>query len=80
MKAHSNRANAAANNVAEMSYTGAINVLNSLLDRVDGNNTPKDWISDFDERNRIVDVVTEMIIILYNFNYNQNKIGMFYRF
>ncbi len=63
-----------------MSYTGAINVLNSLLDRVDGNNTPKDWISDFDDRNRIVDVVTEMITILNNFNYNQNNIGLFYRF
>ena len=62
------------------SYTGTINVLNSLLDRVDGNNTPMDWISDSDERNRIVDVVTEMITILNNFNYNQNNIRLFYRF
>jgi len=42
----SNRANAAANQVANANYQEAVDILFSLLDRVDGVEPPKDWMLD----------------------------------
>ena len=42
----SNRANAAAKQVAKANYQQAVNILFSILDRVDGEEPPKDWMSE----------------------------------
>ncbi len=42
----SNRATEAANQVADANYQEAIDILFSILDRVDGEETPKDWMSE----------------------------------
>jgi hypothetical protein len=60
----SNRANAAANEVAGEKYTEAIDALESLLQFVDGHQSAPDWIQACEERDHIVSCVIEMITVL----------------
>jgi len=60
----SNRANAAANEIADANPEEAINVLYSFLDRFDGIDVPKDWISDSPEKEYLVNSVMELIVLL----------------
>jgi len=46
----SNRGNAAANQVADANYQEAIDILFGILDRVDGEEPPKDWMVDSPEK------------------------------
>jgi hypothetical protein len=57
----SNRFDAAANAAAEGQVEEAIDILNSLLDRVDGIDVPKDWIEDSIEKEYLVFSVFDMI-------------------
>jgi len=60
----SNRFNAAANAVAEAQVEEAIDVLNSLLDRIDSIDVPKDWIADSLEKEYLVFSVFDMMDLL----------------
>ena len=60
----SNRAAQAAREIAAGEYVDAIDTLNSLLDRVDGENPPKDWIEDSDDKDHIAEQVRDAIILL----------------
>lgn len=59
-----NRANAAANVVAAGNFDAAINVLEALLDRVDGVNAPPDWVAPSAERDEIAGRVVVLIVLL----------------
>ncbi len=60
----SNRANAAANQVANANYQEAIDILFSLLDRVDGEEPPKDWMVDSPEKEDLEIDMMAMIDLL----------------
>jgi len=60
----SNRATAAANEVADANYQEAIDFLFSLLDRVDGVEPPKDWIVDSDAQDYLEAEMSVLIDLL----------------
>lgn len=60
----SNRASAAANQVANANYQEAVNILDSILDRVDGVEKPKDWMGDSTEKDYLVGELMLMIELL----------------
>jgi len=57
----SNRANAAANQVANENYQEAIDILFSILDRVDGEEPPKDWMIESQDK---TDLEVEMMLMI----------------
>jgi hypothetical protein len=59
-----NRANAAANEVADGNYAEAMDVLISLLDRVDGTEPPPDWMEDSAEKSEIVARIGELTTLV----------------
>lgn len=60
----SNRASAAANEVAAGNFMEAIDALNSLLDRVDAVDPPKDWMEESPERDTIANETDDFITLL----------------
>jgi hypothetical protein len=65
----SNRANAAANEVANANYQEAINILLSMFDRVDGVDPPKDWMVDSPDKDDLAVEATLMIELLEYYLY-----------
>jgi hypothetical protein len=60
----SNRANAAANQVAEGDAEGAIDILVGILERVDEIEEPKDWMMISNEKEELALTVNDMIFFL----------------
>ncbi|MFC1604706.1 hypothetical protein ACFL5F_06725 [Planctomycetota bacterium] len=59
-----NRADAAANNIADEDFLGAIGVLLSLTDRVDDVSVPKDWMVDSTEKTCVLNTATTLMGLL----------------
>jgi hypothetical protein len=59
-----NKLNAAANAVADGDYQDAIDILNSLVDKLDGNSTPPDWMGPGAERDALNDEIALAIALI----------------
>ena len=64
INALSNKAIAAANAVAAGDIEEAIDQLNSLLQKVDGDSQPKDWLVDSAEKDLIANQIANLIVLL----------------
>ena len=59
-----NRAAHAADQIASGNYSEALALLGSLLDRVDGESPPKDWIEESHEKEQIAEHIRHVMLIL----------------
>ena len=59
-----NRARGAANKIAAGDFDGAINKLTSLLQKVDGQSPPPDWINESPQKTALADDLNLLILLL----------------
>jgi len=60
----SNRSNSAANAVADNDYQKAIDTLSSMLQKVDGEDVPPDWMEDSTEKNGLANQIRDLIDLI----------------